>query len=365
MRDIAQFSTNVTANFENNYDNMVEFNALALDAAHGVFDKYSHDETQTILRKQFNNIFHINFKEATPMKRHQAYRKYAADYFALIEDVITDKMNSGWNSSNAFFDEFVEDKNIAAGDKNEFYVEDTSLLTVSKWASDHHDVLRQKVMPGKAYQIDTQRYVIKVYVELEEFMLGKIDFAAMVDKMYKSIEQYRYAALFAAFMSADQNLPTDMMANITPAQATRDQIVEFIESVKAATGKNVILVGTNVAIHTLQNTVPYAGYSNEMKNEANQKGILSMWEGYTCLGLDRVNIAGTRTSVFSAADNRKIFVMPIGGDKPIKRVNEGEVTYWERGDNGNQFQDRTLEAQIEYAEGIGVIISDLFGEIFW
>ncbi len=196
-------------------------------------------------------------------------------------------------------------------------------------------------------------------------MLGKIDFAGMVDKMYKSIEQYRYAALYTAFMSADQSLPTDMMFNITPAEATRDSLVEAIEAVKAATGKDVLLVGTNVAIHKLQSSVPYAGYSNEMKNERNKIGMLSMWEGYNCLGLDRVNVAGTRTSVFSAADNRKIFIMPIGGDKPIKRVNSGEVTYWERGDQGNQFQDRTLEAQIEYAEGIGVVISDLFGEIFW
>ena len=196
-------------------------------------------------------------------------------------------------------------------------------------------------------------------------MLGKIDFAAMVDKMYKSIEQYRYAALYTAFMSADQSLPTDMLFNITPSAATIEQIVEAIEAVKAASGKDVILVGTNVAINRLQATVPYAGYSNEMKNERNQKGILSMWEGYTCLGLDRVNVAGTRTSVFTPADNRKIFIMPIGGDKPIKRVNSGEVMYWERGEGGYQFQDRTLEAQIEYSEGIGVVISDLFGEIFW
>lgn len=365
MRDIAQFSANVVSNFDNDYNNMLAFNVLAIDAANNVFNKYSHDETQTIIRNQIDRIFHINFKEATPMKRRQAYRKYATDYFALIEDVLTDKMNSGWNASNAMFMEFVEDKNIAAGDKNEFYVQDNSLLTVSKWAGDSHDVLRQKVLPGKAYQIDTQNYVIKVYVELEEFMLGKIDFAAMVQKMYDSIENYRYSALYTAFMSMDQSLPTDMMFNITPAEATRDSMVEAIEAVKAATGKDIILAGTNVAIHKLQSSVPYALYSNDMKNERHQKGMLGMWEGYTCLGFDRVNVAGTRTSVFSAADNRKIFIMPVGGDKPIKRVNAGEVTYWERGDNGNQFQDRTLEAAIEYEEGIGVVISDLFGEIFW
>lgn len=145
MRDIAQFSANVVANFDNSYDNMIQFNTLACDAANRVYDKYSHDETQKIIRNQFDRIFHINFKEATPMKRHQAYRKYAADYFALVEDVITDKMNSGWNSSNAEFMQFVEDKNIADGDKNEFYVEDNSLLVVSKWAGDHHDVQSKSV----------------------------------------------------------------------------------------------------------------------------------------------------------------------------------------------------------------------------
>lgn len=365
MRDIAQFSANVVSNFDNNYDNMLAFNALAIDAANDVYEKYSHDETQKILRNQFDRIFHINFREATPLKRKQAYRKYATDYFAIIEDVLTDKMNSGWNASNASFMQFVEDKNIASGDKNEFYVEDNSLLIVSKWAGDSHDVLRQKVLPGKAFQVDTSKYVIKTYVDFEEFMLGKIDFSRMVAKMYESIENYRYSALYTAFMSLDQSLPTDLIFNITPAEATRDSIVESIEAVKAATGKDVILVGSNVAIHKLQSSVPVSLYSNEMKNERHQKGQLSIWEGYECIGLDRVNVAGTRTNVFSAADNRKIFIMPVGGEKPIKRVNAGEVVFWERNTDGSLLSDRTVEAEIEYEEGIAVVSETGFGEIFW
>lgn len=365
MRDIAQFSLNVVSNFDNNYDNMLAFNSLAIDAANGVFEKYNHDETQQIIRNQINRIFHIDFKEATPMKRRQAYRKYAIDYFAIVEDVLTDKMNSGWNASNAAFMQFVEEKNIAAGDTNEFYVEDNSLLTVSRWAGDSHDVVRQKVLPGKAFQVDLQRYVVKVYTELEEFMTGKIDFAALVQRMYDSIENYRYSALYTAFMSLDQSLPTDLIFNITPAEATRDSIVEAIEAVKATTGKDVVLVGSNVAIHKLQSSVPVSLYSNEMKNERHQKGQLSIWEGYECIGLDRVNVAGTRTNVFSAADNRKIFIMPVGGSKPIKRVNSGEVSYWERGDQGSQFQDRTIEASVEYEEGIAVVADTAYGEIFW
>ena len=49
-------------------------------------------------------------------------------------------MNSGWNSGNARFMDLVQEINIANGDQNEFYVEDNSLLQVSRFAGNHHDV---------------------------------------------------------------------------------------------------------------------------------------------------------------------------------------------------------------------------------
>ena len=60
-------------------------------------------------------------------------------------------------------------------------------------------------------------------------------------------------------------------------------------------------------------------------------------------------MAGTRDSVFTAEDNKKIFVLPIDFEfKPIVRVNEGDVEYFERGFGGDMH---------------GVIINELFGEI--
>lgn len=193
-------------------------------------------------------------------------------------------------------------------------------------------------------------------------MLGKVDFTAMVDRVYRSIEEYRYSALYTAFMSADQSLPTDMILETPVTEATKDAIIEHIEAVKAATGKDVILVGTRTAIQKLQNTINYNMFSNDMKNEKYQNGILANWEGYECLALSRVNKAGTRDSVFSADDNKKIFIMPVGGDPFIKRVNEGDVMYTEAGMDGSTM-DMTATADVRYKEGIGVVISDIFGEI--
>lgn len=362
MRDITCFSANTVAQFENNYDNMLQFNGVLMDASHKVYAGYSKEEADTIIRNQFDKIMNIDFKNATPMKRRQAWRDHGKELASLIEDVIVDKMNSGWTEANAKFMEFVEEVNIANGDVNEFYVEDNSLLQVSKFAGNHHDVVRQAIKPGKSFRIETSWYVIKVYADFEAFQLGKIDFATLVDRMYKSIEDYRYSALYTVFMSADQSLPTDMKLETAISEATKDAIIEQIEAVKAVTGKEVILVGTRTAIQRLQSTINYNMFSDSMKDERNNNGLLGNWEGYECLALSRVNKTGTRDSIFTAEDNKKIFIMPVGGEKFIKRVNEGDVIYTEAGMDGTTM-DMTSTVDIRYKEGIGIVINELFGEI--
>lgn len=362
MRELRCFSANTVAQFDNSYENMQKFNELLINAANRVYVDYSADETNQMIRTQADKIFGIDFKNATAMKRRQAYREHSKEWASLVEDVIVDRMNSGWNTSNARFMQFVRDVNIADGDKNEFYVEDNSLLQVAKFAGNHHDIIRQHVKPGKSFSIETSWYVIKTYADYEAFQLGKIDFATMVDKMYATIEQYRYAALYTAFMSADKSLPTDMKLSTDILDSTKNTIIERIEAVKAVTGKDVILVGTRTAIQKLQSTVTYNMYSSAMKDEQNKNGILANWEGYECLALDRVNKAGTRESVFSADDNKKIFIIPVGIEPFIIRVNEGDVIYTEAGMDGTTM-DMTATADIRYQEGVGVVISELFGEI--
>ena len=363
MKNITYFSANTLAQFDNDYNNMVTFNSLMLDASHRVYDKYSKDETQTILRNQFDKIMGINFKEANTMRRRQAWRDHNKEIATLIEDTIADKMNSGWNPANARFMEYVDDRNLAEGDQAEFFVEDNSLLTVSRFAGNHHDIIRQAVKPGKAFTIETSFYGVKVYADFVLFQTGRIDFAELVDKMYKSIEEYRYSALYTAFMSMDESLPTDMIHECAISEATKDEIIAHIELVASVTGRDVILVGAKPAIQKLQSTVNYNLFSDAMKDERNKNGVLGNWEGYECLPLARVNKAGTRDNVFSAEDQKKIFILPVDPEfKPIKRVNEGDVMYYETGMDGLK-KDMTVDAEVVYKEGIGIVIIELFGEI--
>lgn len=140
MRDFVMFSANVQSAFENKEENLRDFVSMATDAANRVYTKFSAEDTNEAIRAQFNSILGIDFKSATDMKRRQAMRAHQAEYCALIEDILVDRMNSGWNSTNAAFMQYVEEKNLAEGDQNEFYVKSNALLQVSKYSGDHHDI---------------------------------------------------------------------------------------------------------------------------------------------------------------------------------------------------------------------------------
>lgn len=176
--------------------------------------------------------------------------------------------------------------------------------------------------------------------------------------MYRSIEKARYDAVYTAFMSMDASLPSDMVLEVAFTEANKPSIIAQIEAVAAATGRDVMLVGSKVAISKLQSTINYNMWSGNMKDEKNNNGVLGMWEGYECLALSRVNATGTRTEI---SDNTKVMIIPVDPEfKPIKRVNEGDVQYYESGMDGMK-KDMTVDGEIHYAEGIGVVVNQLFG----
>lgn len=140
MKDIAYFSNNVAACFDHNPENIAVFEDLMFNASHGVYDKYSKNETNEIIRKQFNRISGINYREASVTQRRQAWRQHGLEICSVIENVLIDRMVSGINEQNMPIMRLVEDRNIALGDINYFTVNSNALLQVSKWASGHHDV---------------------------------------------------------------------------------------------------------------------------------------------------------------------------------------------------------------------------------
>lgn len=131
-------------NFSNEYVNNIfavndyaEFSQLMFDTGMGqeqVDTKDANDKIREIM-------FQVLGIDATSDRRtiRKAIRKHKADVFEVIEDTVENLLVSGWGS-NPFFNEFVEIKNMADGDTNEFYTADDVILTVSELSGNHHDL---------------------------------------------------------------------------------------------------------------------------------------------------------------------------------------------------------------------------------
>lgn len=100
-------------------------------------DRVAKADAESKVRNYVFNILGINEK-STHRDRKRAMKKYGAELFEVIEEEIDFKVETGWKESE-FFNQFVEERNIARGDSQEFWTEEDVILTASKIAGDHHD----------------------------------------------------------------------------------------------------------------------------------------------------------------------------------------------------------------------------------
>lgn len=131
------FNSNITSAFETQ-ENVVAFNQLLIDTANNCVKNYTVEQANKVIRDKFNQILGLATGFSAKDFR-QAWRAHRPEVYNIIEDTILDKLVTGW-PDDPFFMNYVEQKNLALGDKNEFYVEDNSLLQVSKFAGNHHDI---------------------------------------------------------------------------------------------------------------------------------------------------------------------------------------------------------------------------------
>lgn len=211
--------------------------------------------------------------------------------------------------------------------------------------------------------VETSWYAIACYNDYELFRAGKIDFAKMIDKMYASIAKYRKDAMFTAFMTAPAVLPAEFRFDITPAAGTMQDLKDAIEAVKAATGKEVVLVGRETALSKLTALVSYDCWSDAMKNEHYTTGKLGKWEGYDLMYIPRVNELNSTADALTEEQKNLILILPVDPEfKPIKHVNEGDVMFYESGMTG-EAKNMLVKAEIAYKEGTAIVINQLYGII--
>lgn len=285
MNKFMLFNENVRNVFENDESKFAAFNKLMLDAAYNRFEEgVTPENASSKVTKIFREIIGCDENTSKPELR-KAIRRNQKLLFEVVEDVVADMLVSGWQD-NTFMNEFCDVRNIMLGDKNDFFIEDNAILTVSKVSGNHWDLDRQRLGVGDHFSVPTSWYGIAIYSEMERLITGAEDFSAFITKIYEAVDRYLNETIYQAMMSASKNLPGGATGSgqwvKTGAldESTRPTLMQLCEDVQmASNATEVVIMGTKAALAKVTGLQNAQWASDEMKNERNSTGRIAMWEG--------------------------------------------------------------------------------------
>lgn len=284
----------------------------------------------------------------------QNWRRHGVECFEVIENVLNVNLPLAWENS-PFYDQFVETKNGALGDTNEFIVDDNSILFASKFSGNYWNVDRQKLQGRKSFSLATEWITIRVYDELERFLKGTITLAEMVAKLQKSFQNEIDIRIFTSFNGVGTYLPAKFQESGSYDKSTMS---DLIQRVQVASQKNVILAGTRSTLANIVDGVEAARMSEKQKEELATKGALLDLTG---LGVTAIEIpqAFVRGTYDFKVDNNSIFVLPEN-TKLVKLYFEGDTRAKENKETDND--DMTIDSTVQTKLGTGIVVSSLVGK---
>ena len=342
-----------------------EMNSLMQDLALGreIYDA----ETDRVISKAEANARVLDFsrqilgitdiKDRTAVRR--ALRDNAREWFDIIEDTVEVVIEAGFTSS-MWFNNLVETKTIAYGDRQDFYVENDALLSVAKAGTSHHDHIMQRIGAGQPITIPTDLYVIKVGADINKYVVGQVDWAKLVAKIAESYIAEIQSVVYTAVSTAATQLPVQTSAFIGTGTIVKANFDAIIENVSAANGgAPVVLMGTKAALANLSALVPVNWIADKQKDSFADTGLIGVYEGNILVEIpQRFADRSLTTKIFPS---NVIMIMPQVEDKFVKLVDEGDTQILEKTERGD-YQSDLQSYEVQRRFGVGVVIGRQFGQ---
>ena len=322
---------------------MNEIVRLAVDAYHGTQTKYSVGESMDTLHQALvaanNGSTILNYKDIRNGK--------CVGLFTLIEEILSRTVVEGLQASD-YFNSLVEYRNVALGDKNLFYVEDSNLFTVADAADGTQGIRRQRLGGMSETSIPTSFKVVKIYEELNRVLSGQVDFNRFIQKVSESFQKKILDDIYSLWISAT----ADDFGGTTyfPAAGAYDEdtLLDLISHVEAAAnGRPATIIGTKKAIRNLAPAIQ----GNDSESDIYNLGYYGKFYGTPVVALPQRHKDNSTDFVFS--DN--LLTVIAGDDRPIKFVNEGQSTVL----MGDPMQNMDLTQTYMYGEkyGLGIVLA--------
>jgi hypothetical protein len=320
---------------------------IMIDAVKGVnMENYSKSETSEAIR---NALIEMN-GGSKKLNLKNFYR--GSQLYALVQELIPAIIDEGFKDEDVLFN-LVDYRNIADGDEEEFYVEGNSYFLVADAAAGIRGVRRQRIDKSETVTVKTSVKVVRIYEELNRLLAGKVTFDKFVDNVAKSFKQKILADAYKAISEMSQTTAGLDSNYVVAGTGTGDEdaLIELIQHVEAATGKEARIYGTKAALRK----VTTATVSDEAKKDMYEMGYYGKFNGTEMICMRQVHKVGT--SVF-ALDDSKLYII-AGDDKPVKIVNEGEGLLYEGDATANN--DLTQEYVYGQTFGVGVVCAEKMG----
>jgi len=325
---------------------------MILELRNKTFKAYSQETPEGV-----NEVLRSRFTEMLPTPNamgrynHRKLMNALPQVFEIMEEVLDVTINDAWKA-DPFYREFVDTRNLALGDKNDFVIADNSWVTVNTFAGNYWGTDREKLGGRRKLSLDTKWFAAHVYDDFERFRVGAITVEELLSAMTEAFVRHVDTMIAVAFNDAANNLPTAL--SVTNILTTQD-LRELIAKVKTASRKNIRIMGTEMATAQL-NELAEVKYSNDMKNEVYSTGRLGKWMGNTVVEIPQAFEAGTFDWV---VDNDSLLIVPET-DKFIKFVDEGETRSRELTETDTG--DQTIDWEVQRKMGCGAVFGSAFGK---
>lgn len=322
---------------------------LANDLASNKVKEFSKEESNDVLRKAFCELLGMNEYDSKISKRK--FRKHKTEIFEIIEEVLDTNLELDLRNQ---FEDWVEYRNLARGDKQGFYIPADDLFKVAIISDGNQNLLRQRVRAGQRFDVGVQNYGVKIYEELDRFLAGQIDWAELIRLVSLSFALQIRDDIMKAIIDNFPEVGAEFKLTNVGAVPSEREVLTLAQRVKARTRQDVSIYGTKLALHSVQPEVT----SDAQDGQRNATGFYSTIAGINMYEIEQSLINGTND--FLVPDDF-LLVLPETRDRMVKVVNEGESFTEEGRAEGNASMD--MEYVMTNRMGIAIVASSVYGYI--
>lgn len=322
---------------------------------------FSKDEANKAVRKVLMEICELDETDLkSKKKRKRALKSHLTEVFEVIEEDVDFKVSTAFKDSE-WFNEFVEQRNVALGDDEEFWTDENIMLSVAKISGDSHDLTIQNLGEGESFKVHTSTYGMKVGKDIDLILLGRVDFTELTDKIAEAFASMIQTTCYEEVYNASSKIPNNSQFVKTGALGaeTKEKFDTLLEDVATANESEVIIMGTKMALKKLNALADVDWRSNSQKEAVASLGHLGTYEVTDLIEIPQRFARNDVTK--KLIDNKMLLIFAKNQEQFVKFVDKGETEITEAGLNKGDLADDFQTYEVQREMGVATILPRYFG----